>query len=182
MRSLSDDDISLRQNNTIITVAFGVWDIWNLVGETYDIAKASIERSIRTLFEQLNALSDKWGTRNMKVILTMTVDVTFFPAFEPTSEKQKNTVKLVNYWNNMLRNGAEEWDRGTIYLFDTNAFMLDQIRDWQLFAAGMESANGLGRNEDPGWENVEKPCVMRRKTWALWGGERCENPEKYLFW
>lgn len=181
IHAMPEEAVQMRQNNTIISVCFGVWDIWNLMEKEYDDAKVSVDHNIGTIFEQLNNLSDGWGTKDMKVILTMAPDVTFFPAFEPTSERQKNAVKLIEYWNNNLRKAAEEWDSGTIYLFDTNAFMLDQIRDWQLFAAGIEDAHGLGKN-DPGWENVSGSCVQGHTSLLSWTGKHCEHPEKYLFW
>jgi hypothetical protein len=46
-------------------------------------------------------------------------------------------------WNGQLGEVAREWS-GIAYLFDTNASMLDRIRDWQLYAAGIEEENGLG--------------------------------------
>jgi len=59
--------------------------------------------------------------------------------------------------------------------------MLDQIREWQFFAAGM--INELGKNIDPGWENVKEPCALALTNWGLWHDIRpCDKPEKYLFW
>ncbi|GAD94485.1 conserved hypothetical protein [Paecilomyces variotii No. 5] len=182
MQSMPAEAVETRHNNTIISVGFGVWDLWNLVGKDYDDAKESVVHSVTIIFERLNELSERWGTKDMRVILTMAPDVTFFPAFRPTPETQKDTVKLVEYWNNFLRSSAEEWDCGTIYLFDTNEFMLDQLRDWQLFAAGMEDEHGLGKNENPGWEDVTRPCVQRNSTFLGWTEKQCEHPDKYLFW
>jgi hypothetical protein len=42
---------------------------------------------------------------------------------------------------------AREWS-GTVYLYDTDAFMMDRIRDWQLYGVGIGEENGLGRKLD----------------------------------
>lgn len=77
----------------------------------------------------------------------------------------------------------EKWGKGTIYLFDTETFLVDIIRDRQLYLVGIEESNGLGRNQDPGWENVEDACVESKQQWVVTSEtKRCENPDKYLFW
>ncbi|OJJ44030.1 hypothetical protein ASPZODRAFT_72471 [Penicilliopsis zonata CBS 506.65] len=183
-KGLSADAISERQNNTIVAVSFGVWDLWNLIGKDIDTAKQSAEASIATLMDQLTVVAERWGTNDMKVILTLAPDVTFLPAFEPTADRHKDTIQVFNHWNKKLRDSAQDWARGTVYLFDTNAFLLDVLRDWQLFAAGIEEENGLGKNEDPGWENVEDPCVQDTQKFRLMssGSDQCDKPDKYLFW
>ncbi|KAL1969512.1 hypothetical protein VTN77DRAFT_8950 [Rasamsonia byssochlamydoides] len=181
---LSHEAIQERQNNTIFAVSFVVWDLWKFLGEDYNQAKLSVSHSIDSLFEQLNILSERWGSNDTKIILMMSVDVTFLPAFTPSRDldEQKNMVTLVNTWNGELRNKAKEWNRGSIYLFDTNHFMLDQIREFQFFAAGINDAHELGKNEDPGWEDVENACVQNRNKSLFSSGKPCENPEKFLFW
>lgn len=179
---LSDEAIQERQSNTIFAVSFMVWDLWKFVGEDYNQASESISHSIDSLFEQLTILSERWASNDSKIILMMSVDVTFLPAFPQTLEEQKDMVTLVSTWNNVLRQKAQDWEHGSIYLFDTNSFMLDQIREWQFFAAGMIDANELGKNEDPGWVDVEHACVQTRKKWLFSSETPCENPEKYLFW
>jgi hypothetical protein len=180
---LSDDAVQERQSSTIFALSFVVWDLWKFVGADYDHAQESIGHSIETLFNQLNILSERWGTNDSKIILMMSVDVTFLPAFNPALDEQKHLVSLISAWNGELRNKAQKWDRGSVYLFDTNHFMLDQIREWQFFAAGMNDAHDLGKNEDPGWEDVQHPCSLSRREKSLVSrDEPCENPEKYLFW
>lgn len=177
-RGFSESEIRKRQNNTIVVVSFGIWDIWNLVEKDYYKATESVDRRIGVIIEQLNMIAEKWGTSEIKAILTLPVDVTFLPAFESTLERQKNVVQIIDYWGTSLREAATEWENGTIYLFDTNAFMVDLIRDWQLFAAGIVEANGLGKNEEPGWENVVDPCLEPGQGWSA----GCKEPDKYLFW
>lgn len=182
----SDGEIRDRRNNTIFVVSFGVWDVWNLIGMDFEIAVASVDRSTSVLMEQLDLLSEGWDPAEFKVILTLPPDLTFFPAFKSSVKgnhnRQKNTVRIVQYWTDRLRGTAGQSGLGNIHLFDTNAFIMDLIRDRELSLEGVEE-DGLGHNEDPGWENVSDPCVTTRKEWLVMVDERqCENPEQYLFW
>ena len=131
LMGLSEDQIRSRQERTIFVVSFGVWDIWSLMRRDYDAAAGSVERRIATLVQELNRLSERWGFGfgKLKVILTQTVDVTFLPGFTATGDEYKDAVRILDMWNKKLRLAAKEWDRGTIYLFDTNAFVMDRIRD-----------------------------------------------------
>ncbi|KAF7720007.1 Uncharacterized protein PECH_008125 [Penicillium ucsense] len=197
---LTEDQIRSRQDRTVFAVSFGLWDIWNLLTVDYNVAEGAVQRRVTTLMAQLSRLAETWGSRpesgsgsgsnKLKVILTQTVDVTFVPGFAmATGVDYKDAVRILEVWNKKLRQAAQTWDRGTIYLFDTNAFVLDRIRDWQLYAAGIEEQNGLGTNRDPGWENVVDPCVeSESRIQALLpkgmspSRRQCTNPEKYLFW
>ncbi|KXG50912.1 Esterase, SGNH hydrolase-type [Penicillium griseofulvum] len=181
-KGLSEEAVRSRQDRTIFVVSFGVWDIWSLITKDYDAASKSVERRIATLMDQLDVLSEQWGTTELKLILTQTVDVTFLPGFKSAGYQYKDTVRILEEWNRKLGEVVREWSHGTVYLFDTNAFIMDRIRDWQLYAAGIEEENELGKNLD-GWENVEEPCVesgfgvMMSKE-----KKQCEHPDKYLFW
>jgi len=186
LKGLSEEQIKFRQEHTIFVVSFGVWDIWDLVtnSKDYDSAVGSLERRIKTLMEQLDQLSERWGSTELKVILTQVVDVTFLPGFTAVGDEYKNAVNLLDQWNRSLRRTAGDWKRGHIYLFDTNSFVLDRIRDWQLYAAGIEEENGLGKNQEPGWENISDPCVKSGSGIKVMMSkdQTCEHPEKYLFW
>lgn len=183
IQDLSEKEIRKRKNNTITVVSFGLWDLWFLVDKGYDKATKSIDHKLDVIMEQMDLLSETLAGNETKVILTLPVDISFLPAFEPKSvDRQKNAVQIVEYWNNNLREAARKWNNGVIYLFDTNAFMADLVRDRQLFAAGIVQTSGLGKNENPGWENVQDPCVSRGKSWMMYRSERCAKPEKYLFW
>lgn len=179
--SLAPEEIKVRQNNTIFVVSFCVWDLWKFKGQDKAKAESSIQPSITSAFEKLSGLAKQWGPYGIKVILTSAVDVTFLPAFNAPLDVQKDMVALIAAWNQELRYQAEKFSNGTVYYFDTNRFMLDQIREWQFFAAGM--INELGKNIDPGWENVKEPCALALTNWGLWHEiTSCEKPEKYLFW
>ncbi|KAJ5375062.1 Esterase SGNH hydrolase-type [Penicillium concentricum] len=181
-KGFSEEAVRSRQDRTIFIVSFGVWDLWGMITKDYDTASKSVERRIATLMGQLDTLSEQLGTTELKLILTQTVDVTFLPGFQFAGDQYKDTVRILEEWNGKLREMVKEWSHGTVYLFDTNAFMMDRIRDWQLYAAGIEEENGLGKNLD-GWENVEEPCVESGFR-VMMSKERkqCEHPDKYLFW
>ncbi|KAJ5823169.1 Esterase SGNH hydrolase-type [Penicillium robsamsonii] len=181
-KDLSEEAVRSRQDRTIFVVSFGVWDLWSMITEDYDAASKSVERRIATFMGQLDTLSGQLGTTELKLILTQTVDVTFLPGFQFAGDQYKDTVRILEEWNGKLREMVREWSHGTVYLFDTNAFMMNRIRDWQLYAAGIEEENGLGKNLD-GWENVEEPCIESGFR-VMMSKERkqCEHPDKYLFW
>ncbi|KAJ5627358.1 hypothetical protein N7528_004785 [Penicillium herquei] len=190
VEGFSEEQIKSRQERSIFVVSFGIWDIWSLVSKDYTAALASIDHRVEIIMDQLNKLSHILGNDKLKIILTQSVDVTFLPAFSSAFTSQgdeyKNAVKLLSHWNNKLRDTAKSWDKGTIYLFDTNAFLLDRIRDWQYYAAGITADSGLGTNEDPGWVNVADACVESEAAIKVMMSKdkhkACENPEKYLFW
>lgn len=187
LEGLSPDQIRSRQERTIFVVSFGVWDLWSLVTKDYGTATGSIDRRIQVLMDQLDQLSERWGSTELKVILTQPVDVTFLPGFTSMGTEYKDTVRTLAYWHAQLGESAKKWHRGTISLFDTNAFLLDRIRDWQLWAAGIETENGLRQNQDPGWENVGEACVESDgglQVMMSKGGDKkpCAHPDQYLFW
>lgn len=177
LKDLSPEEIHSRVNRTVFVVSFGVWDIWSLITTDYESASESVERRIATLVGLLDTLSERVGALNL--LVTQTVDVTFLPGFGSVGDQYKDTVRILDRWNERLREVTRDWDRGTVYLFDTNTFVMDRIRDWQLYAAGIEEENGLGKNLDR-WENVVEPCVESRVMMSK--QTQCAHPDRYLFW
>ncbi|KAL4780717.1 hypothetical protein BJX76DRAFT_36476 [Aspergillus varians] len=187
VQRLDEKAVHDRHNRTVIVVSFGVWDMWNIIGKDYETATKAVDHSVKVIMEQFDVLSQNWGNDELKIILTLVPDVTFLPAFRPLGDQHvsqhKETVKLVAHWNSKLRDAVEQWGKGTIYLFDTEAFLTDLIRDRQLNVVGIQESNGLGKNQDPGWENVEDACVESKQQWVVKSeNKRCKNPDKYLFW
>ncbi|KAK2768461.1 hypothetical protein FQN54_000316 [Arachnomyces sp. PD_36] len=178
IQDFTDREKAVRRNNTIHVVSFGVWDIWHLIGQDLDSAKSSAERSVNALFDQLQSLADKWDPLELKIILTLTADLSFLPGFKPTADNHKKTVALVEHWNTQVRNKAEDWERGTIFLFDTNSFMLDQIRERQLYVAGLNDEADPEQTESTDWQDVSNSCVKNNGT----ADESCSSPEQFLFW
>jgi hypothetical protein len=176
-------DMHARMNDTVFAVSFVVWDIWKFLHAPLgDTMKTSISRSIDSLFEQLNRLPAESGFGDVRVVLMLSIDPTFLPAFDATTG-QKDMVSIAEQWNRELQEKAREWEGGSMYIFDTNEFLLDQIRGYQYYAAGMLDAIGLWE-ENP-WDDVEHPCVVSTGKWMTFLGNEsktCENPDKFLFW
>lgn len=59
------------------------------------------------------------GINSLKIILMQTVGVTLLPGSSATGGKTK-TWQIVTEWNKRLRQEAEKWQQGTIYLFGTS--------------------------------------------------------------
>ncbi|KAH8697673.1 hypothetical protein BGW36DRAFT_397333 [Talaromyces proteolyticus] len=180
----ADSDIQARMNSTVFAVSFLVWDVWKFLRMPFDDTKGSTSRSIDVLFEQLDRLPAQSGSNDLKVVLMLSIDPTFLPAFD-VSSGQKDLVSVVTNWNQELQEKAKNWQGGSIFVFDTNEFLLDQIRGRQFYIAGMLDGNGLW-DQNP-WDDVEHPCVETTDTgkWMPFPGnkdERCENPERFLFW
>lgn len=194
MEKLSEEERITRQERTTFVISFGIWDLWSLRETDYNTAVSSVDRRIKKLTEQLNRLDESfkgWGPTELQIIMTQTLDVTFLPAFTSVSgDEFKDAVRLLTQWNSKLKSAATEWKDGKaqwLYMFDTNAFVLDRIRDWQLYASGIEEENGMGKNTEPGWENVSAPCLVGESGFRVMMSKteettRCQHPEKYLFW
>ena len=188
-----------EKRGTIFTVWFSLWDIWYYSQLNSDEASKAIEESIDTLFEQLGVICDHWPM-GAKIILPEAMDPTFLPAWsmertgpagsDHSAEDQRNAIQLVKQWNVALDARASEWDKGQIYMYNTNDWMLDQVREAQLVTGDMMDHNGLGRSGSP-WDSVYSACSgsgNEGKNRSPDGGKsgldlfRCSNPDKYLFW
>ena len=118
-------------------------------------------------------IADKYNASEVQFILPTAADPTFLPGYDGHLQNFRSTVSLVNLWNEQLEFRAAQWSRGLIYLYDINAFMIEQIRLFQLFAAGISDSAELGE-DDLYWENVNAACI--RNT------IKCADPENWLFW
>lgn len=142
----------------------------------------SMKRSLDTLFQQLDRLAAYTDSKDLRILLMMSIDPTFLPAFDPT-QGQKDMIDIVTEWNEKLKEKANDWESGSVYVFNTNEFLNNQIRSRQFFLAGMLDGYGLG-NQNP-WDDVENPCVQSQGIWLPFlsnKDQRCENPERFLFW
>ncbi|EAS36129.3 uncharacterized protein CIMG_01483 [Coccidioides immitis RS] len=171
---------SRLKQNTIFVVSFGTWDLWQLAAEDLDTARESVQRIVEKMFAYLDELAEIWSRKHTKIILSLPVDVTFLPAFKTRQGVlQKDAVNLTDHWHNEVRSRAEQWKTGSIFLLDTNSFLIDQVRERQLWVGGLIEGEDFGKN-GIAWENVNEPCVgpaksrLKRKT--------CSDPEKFLFW
>lgn len=182
IQNISRNDLELRLNRTTFALSFVLWDLWKFIGKNLSTVDESIRRSIDTIFERLDVLSDRLGSNDLRIILMMSIDPTFLPAFRPWLREQKAIVPLVEDWNQKLVRKAEAWNRGTLFIFDTNRFFLNQIRQWQYSVMGLTDPRELAMNDSPGWENVESPCLPSTRQLVGSIHESCDNPDQYLFW
>lgn len=173
----------VRANDTIFVMSFVLWDIWKFHGLTSGDTKTSVSRSIDTIFQQLDRLAQYAGTTNLQILLMMSLDLTFLPAFDP-SRNHKDMIEIVNDWNNKLKEKADAWNSKLIDVFDTNQFIKNQISSYQIFLAGLLDEHGSSRPTS--WDDVENPCIQtQQRSWIPFQfekQERCAHPEKYLFW
>ena len=185
-----------EKKGTIFTVWFSLWDLWYYSNKTQAEASKAIEETVDTLFEQLSIVADHWAD-GLKVVLPEAVDPTFLPGWlamrtgptgnDKNADDQRNAVLLVHQWNAALDNKASGWDKGEIYIYNTNEWMLDQVRERQLVVGEMADHNGLGQAGSP-WDNVHIGCVNSNERGHAaspqtnQGVVRCEDPTKYLFW
>lgn len=189
-----------EKRGTIFTVWFALWDIWYYSQLNSDDASAAIRQSMDTLFEQLEIIADNWPT-GAKIILPEAMDPTFLPGWsmkrtgpggsDNSADDQRNAVQLVRQWNTALDQRASGWEKGEIYIYNTNDWMLDQVREAQLVVGQMIDHNGLGQSGSP-WDSVHVGCVGRGDGGVKEGvgddgkrgsdPSRCPDPSKYLFW
>lgn len=172
-----------RADRTFFTVSLGVWDIWRLVAHEVEDPKAAIQRSVQKIFDNLNELASRATANGIKVILLTPIDVTFLPAYGSRGEgTHKDSIELFDEWTDQMRNRTAAWKRGTIFLVDTNAFLVEQIRERHLWVAGYVETEDYGKEAGTAWETVARPCISDQKNASSGQGQVCEDPEKVLFW
>lgn len=187
---------NLEGDGTIFTIWFSLWDLWYFSKGTKDEASEAVNRTMDTLFEQLDVIAEHWSSR-VKAIMLEAIDPTFLPGWQAMrtgpfgsdkkGDDQRNAVRLVRQWNKALIDRASTWEGGDLYISSTNEWLLDQVREQQLILGALSDNNGLGTNGSP-WINVQSGCVgtnndrspESEKTHS--GRDRCAEPNKYLFW
>ena len=181
----------IERSRTIFTVWFSFWDLWYYSEKTVAEAEVAITKTMDTLFEQLDLIAENWPLE-MKVIIPEAIDTTFLPGWQsvktgpkgsdPQGAIQRNAVILVEQWNRALDMRATRWNKGSMYIYNTNEWLLDQVREHELYSMKMSDANGVGINKPP-WENVRSACVeFERGASDVKGFTQCSDPKGYLFW
>lgn len=188
----------MERKSTIFTVWFSLWDLWYHSNKTRAEAQKAIEKTVDILFEQLNEVAAHWKGE-VKVVMPEAIDPTFLPGWmatrtgpngkDKTGDEQRNAVRLAEQWNDALDSKARNWDKGQLYIYNTNEWLLDQVREQQLVAGEMSDHNGLGAVGTP-WENVLVGCLgavskqnnSSGSAQASEGLGRCAEPDRYLFW
>ena len=181
----------VERNGTVFTIWFSLWDLWYYSEKTIAEAEMAVSKTMDTLFDQLDLIAENWPVE-MKIIIPEAIDTTFLPGWakmrtgprgsDPNGEIQRNAVRLVEQWNQALDMRATRWNQGSMYIYNTNEWLLDQVREQQLYTAHLKDANGMGSTEPP-WSNVRSGCVTINATLAEVSGiELCSDPSTYLFW
>lgn len=185
-----------QREGAIFVIWFSLWDLWYFSKGTKDEASEAVDRTMDTLFEQLDVIAEHSASR-MKVIVPEAIDPTFLPGWramrtgpfgsDQKADDQRNAVRLVKQWNAALDDRAATWEKGDLYISGIHEWLLDQLREQQLIVGKVSDSNGLGTNGSP-WINVQSGCVVTTNDLspeleeAPRGVDRCPEPNKYLFW
>lgn len=179
---------------TVFTVLFGVWDIWQYARLERSKAIFAIERSIEEFFHHLNTLAEH-SESTIKVVVPLLFDVTFLPRFQRRkadpanqfAQDQHLAVYLLAYWNTALSLSAVRWTGGEIFMPDLGRILVGQVRAKQLYAMRITDATGAGK-ESPLFDEVERPCLLPNSEseelgkLQTSGVKKCSYPSRHLFW
>ena len=181
----------IERTGTVFVVWFSVWDLWYYSErETVD-AEVAVKKTMDTMFKQLDTIAENWPL-DLKTIVPEAIDLTFLPGWrnirttyrglDSNGEMQKRAIGLVEQWNRALDLRASRWQKGSMYIYNTNEWLLDQVRERQLVNSHISDANGLGNTQSP-WSNVSSGCIQTEFAGRDWtDAARCPDPETYLFW
>ena len=185
----------IERSGTVFVVWFSLWDLWYYSEKTLAEAEAAVTKTMDALFEQLDVIAENWPL-DMKIIIPEAIDTTFLPGWHTMrtgprgsdlhGENQRSAILLVEQWNRALDMRAVRWGGGSMYIYNTNEWLLDQVREQQLSIAQLSDANGMGANSSP-WKNVRSGCVASTyKAYDVLGEDptkgHCSDPTTYLFW
>ena len=185
----------IERRGTVFVVWFSLWDLWYYSKNPLAEAEAAVTKTMDALFDQIDVIAENWPSK-LKIIIPEAIDTTFLPGWhtmrtgprgsDPHGEHQRNAILLVEQWNRALDMRAVRWRRGSMYIYSTNEWLLDQLREQQLSTAHLRDANGMGANQSP-WSNVRSGCVASNyKAYDVLGEDptagRCSDPATYLFW
>ena len=185
---------NIERNGTVFVIWFSLWDLWHYSQLNLTESEAAVTKTLDAFFEQLDVIAENWPSK-LKIIIPEAIDITFLPGWrtmrtgprgsDVQAEAQRNAILLVQQWNRALDMRAVRWRRGSMYIYSTSEWLLDQVREQQLFTAHLKDANGMGASQSP-WQNVRSGCVV--SSYNAYGvlGEatagRCSDPATYLFW
>lgn len=174
--------------NTIFTVYFGLWDIVEYAELKTDYAMLALQNSVMELFKELDKLAED-AAMPIKVVLPRMVDITFLPRFQSKqndtqgqyAEEQHNLIYLWTFWNTVLVRLANQWDKGEIYMPDTNNLIMQQIKAGQLQIAGALDGSNYSTQE-PLFGSVDRPCLVPTLENGVKTFKKCAHPDQHLFW
>lgn len=176
--------------STVITVLFGIWDLLAYSPLDQEIGVQAINRSVAELVRNLDILAAHVDGP-LKVVVPNVMDVTFLPRFSSRRNKSTATyaqdhhraVFMWHYWNGVLFQAAEVWDKGDLFMPDLHDIVMDQVRNHQLYYNQISDADGFG-TQVPLFHDVEQPCISRNHTSGLQAPavDKCPEPSRHLFW
>jgi len=175
----------VERNGTVFTMWFSLWDLWYYSEKNMADAQYAVTKTMDILFDKINVIAQNWPS-NVKMIMPEAIDATFLPRWrglrtgprgsDPYGENQRNAVLLVGQWNRALEMRATRWQGGSLYIYNTNEWLLDQVREHQLFEARLQDAKSP-------WNNVRSGCIQPSKTKSdVAEVVVCSDPTTYLFW
>ena len=181
----------IERNGTVFIIWLSLWNLWYFSERDINDAEYAVTKTLDILFEQLDLVAENWPSE-LKIILPEAIDTTFLPGWhsirtgplgsDHRGDIQRKAVLLVEQWNRALDMRATRWQGGSMYIYNTNEWLLDQVREQQLFDAHLSDANGMGASQ-PLWSDVRSGCMKQGKSkGTLTGVTQCSNPKAYLFW
>ncbi|KAK7518595.1 hypothetical protein IWZ03DRAFT_308629, partial [Phyllosticta citriasiana] len=183
------------QERTVFTVFFGISDVWQYVGLEDKEAHEGVRQSIRTLFAQLDVIA-QFMRKPIQVVLPHIPDITFLPAFSqqpegPFPTYQRSAVFLVEKWNTELERAAREFVGGSIHLLSLDKWLLEMLREQQMYTIGIADENGDGKRA-PTFTETTSPCLPLPVNGVQYPfdmddadsnrTEPCTDASQYLFW
>lgn len=192
-RGLISQRLHKEDEWTFFTVFFGLWDLLEYSALEKSVAMSAIDKSITSLFRQLDILAAD-AAFPPKVIIPKMIDVTFLPRFQMKkktmreaqfAETQHQLVFLWAYWNLVLHRTATQWKNGSVYMPEANEVIMQEVRAKQLHSRQISDAFGVGK-QAPLFEHVEQPCLDSQRDSAeglpTSDVQKCSAPAEHLFW
>lgn len=146
VQNLGENAIHDRHNRTVLVVSFGVWDLWNMIERNYETATKSVDYSVEVIMEQLDMLSENWGSDDLKIILTLVPDVTFQLSVRLGISMFLNTRRLLS----LLRIGTgrlkAQWRNG-----GKERFICSILRHSSLISSGTASSTWWALKNPTDW-------------------------------
>lgn len=187
-KQVSDSQGPTSSNETMFVFDFGLFDIWQAAVIEPSNGEYIVKASIDIIFQALDYLDNiKQERTTVKAILPLVIDITFLPAYPKGIEVTKHTHAFLKLWNDQLTEQAEAWEKGDLYLYDTNNFMIDSIRDRQMKAVNHEArdAKPVSVEQQPAFVDVSTTCLGPAPGDTVadaTGNVVCQSPDDYLFW
>jgi hypothetical protein len=178
---------------TFFTVYFGLWDLLEYSTLEKSAAMSAIDKSITSLFRQLDVLAAD-AAFPPKVVIPNMIDVSFLPRFQMKkkamreaqfAESQHQLIFLWAYWNLVLHRTATQWKNGVVFMPEANEVIMQEVRAKQLHSKQLSDAFGVGK-QAPLFEHIEQPCLALQRGTAdnpqASDVQKCSAPTEHLFW